>query len=812
LYNFISYIPMIDSKMYLFSDLSLKQPLISHHTCRFLTILNSSLVIDDGTKQFTLKKNDTLYIPNEQSYKMLTNGSTIILYICFHPYFLLDTIGFEYRNIQYNSIDTPLESSNDFNLLIASLATAISNTFHNNTFPVYSKAFEILNYVSRNFIPSPIQVSPIEKKLDIKLDTLREYISSNYTKSITLTDAADALDYTPPYLSNFIKKNLNITFNDLLNDYRLEASLLLLKYTNANTYKIAALCGFPNITSYIKTFKTKFNVKPDDFLLSFPLTIESDLNSDFTEITQSSTIRNYILNFMNYALNTNTLNDSTILERKQINTRHRKEFYPYWKTLINVGCANDFEKPAFKKHLSMIQNDLNFKYGRLSGCLQLTRSYKLENKYTYDFSIIFEIIDFFKSIHLIPFLDIDNKPFRIYKEDENTSKDYKTFLNADKYDDFLLTILPYFIKGCINRYGFDDFSKWKFEVWRRYNPTMTSLEEPADYFKRFTIISDIFKSINCEFSLGGPGFNSFLEIDYFEQLISVFENTDYKPDFISAYYFPYSPLTPNDHTHANGYNVEYSPNKMLLKINQLKEVLNKNGFSDTPFYITEYTPYIITGNYVNDSTYPATYIFRQVIDNYGKTDALGYWLASDLSLDYSLPPSPLFGGNGIVSRNGIKKSSYYAFDFLNKLGYFLIARGEHYIITASDEYKIQVLIYYNNEINNYFSDDPMNSKLLHYPYYGFVDAKPLKFQLYLTNMLSGKYSINVSTLDLTHGNVLNIWGHLNHMKEIPPADIEYMKQKSIPSVHQHIEDINDTFLLHTTLGSNEAKLYTIEVY
>lgn len=809
MYNFTSTIPSIESKMYLFSNNDATEQLFSHHTCRFLTVLNSSLVIDDGKREFTLQKNDILYIPSEHSYKMTAKESAILLYICFHPFFLLDTIGFSFLHIKYNSIDTPLESSKEFGLLMASFAVAYSNLSDNYKLPIYAKAFDMLHYISLHFIDNKHNSTPVTKQ-DYKLWKLKEYVQENYKKSITLTDASNALSFTPQYLANFIKKNIGITFNELLNDYRLKASIILLKYTDESISKIAVLCGFSNTSSYTKAFTTKFQKEPMDYKEAHSIQLHKHQTQGFTKINHPSSIRNYILNFMNYADETNMHQSHAIQTTKQVNMSHKKRFSSYWKMLINLGCAVDFEKPAFRKHLMMLQNDLGFQYGRISGCLLLTRSYQLEQDCTYDFSRIFEIIDFLRSIQLRPFLDIDNKPFRIYKEDETKIPDYDSFLNTAKYDSFLNKILPLFIKACINRYGFDEFSKWKFEVWRRYNPTMTSLEDPSTFYNRFIMIANIFKDMKCEFCLGGPGFNTFLETDYFDRLLAEFKAHNYQPDFFSAYYFPYSPLTPNQHLSASGYHVDYSPNAMLSKVKELKDVLDKRGFRDIPFYITEYTPYIISGNYVNDSTYPATYIFRQVIDNYGKADALGYWLASDISLDNNLSSSPFFGGNGILSRNGIKKPSYYAFELLNKLGTFLVSKGENYIITATDEYRFQVLMYYNNDIHNEMAKDPMNQTLLLYPYYGFTQTNPLEIQLYLTNMHPGEYSIKETTLDLTHGNVLSIWGQLNHMKDVRPSDVEYMKHQSTPYVHQYLEKVSNTYLLHASLGSNEAKLFTFE--
>lgn len=812
MYNFTSDIPIIDSEMNFLSNTLSDSSSLRHHNCRFLTVLNGSVKFSFEEEQFTLSKDDTLYIPCDHSYRIQAETASIVLYIGFHPCFLLNSIGFQYKKIVCNSTKDSACFHQEFRRLMATLTLAVSGNTSNNHCGIYACAYETLHYISRNFISKSKNESRSDSRKKLSKDELLRFLSQNYSYAVSLTQAAGALGYTPQYLSSFIKKSFNQTFNGLLNHYRLEAAIDYLKYTRESTTRIACLCGFPNTLSYSSTFKKQYGSSPEDYLEKHPVAPACNTDINFNTITGQTAVRNYILNYMNYVREPITLTDHTLKYTKQINVNHAVPMDSYWKTLINLGCIDDFEKPAFRKHLRMMQEELGFEYGRISGCLPLTRTYKLENATLYDFSRIFETIDFLKSIHLKPFLDIDNKPFRIYKEEPDKSLSYTEVLGTEEYDAFLLETLPHFIKASINRYGFDDFCTWKFELWRRYTPSMSSLESPKCFARRFEQIAGIFKRMHCQFSLGGPGFNSYLPTSHFVELLLALKGSAFQPDFISAYYFPYAPRGADDQTDDRGYLIEQSSDAMPTKIDELCSALKKCGYSDLPFYITEYTPYILSGNYVNDSTYSATCIFNQIVKNYGKIDALGYWLASDISLEHKLSSSPLFGGNGILSKNGIRKSSYHAFDFLNKLGPFLLASGEHYLITKSDEYRIQILTYYNNDITASIAEDPMSSELLHYPYYGSADVPPLELQLQLTNMYPGTYRIKECTLDLTHGNVLHVWAELDHIRNPLPADIEYMQNQSNPRITQRTQQIQDSFLLHSRLGQNEAKLFTLELY
>lgn len=356
-------------------------------------------------------------------------------------------------------------------------------------------------------------------------------------------------------------------------------------------------------------------------------------------VTNPYMIFDYLLPYTPQSVSPEITNTGVQLEQVTSSSQEGTPFAHIWNFLINMGSASDFEKPTFRHHLSHIQSELHFQYGRCSEILTLVESFPLENTQQYDFSRIFRLIDFMYSIHLKPFFDLDAKPFQFYHVSEDSCPDYKTYLSADSYDTFLYEVLPSFAKACILRYGFDEFSTWHFELWYRYNPDMTSLETPADFCHRFQQVAAILKSIVPDVHLGGPGFNSFLDDNTFSRILSLLQHAKYQPDFISTCYFPcLAPEIPSD----GGYTVAPPPHSMTNRLRELKKLLSEHDFGSTPFYITEYSAHPCATNYINDSIYAAAYILYQGIQDSFLVDGLGYWLATDLSLNYGRPNAPFF--------------------------------------------------------------------------------------------------------------------------------------------------------------------------
>lgn len=89
------------------------------------------------------------------------------------------------------------------------------------------------------------------------------FIESHYSSSITLTDAAKAVNISSSYLSLVFKQETGINFSDYLMRFRIGKAKELLKTTNLRIYEIAEKVGFSSPYYFSKVFKdvTKLTCK-----------------------------------------------------------------------------------------------------------------------------------------------------------------------------------------------------------------------------------------------------------------------------------------------------------------------------------------------------------------------------------------------------------------------------------------------------------------------------------------------------------------------------------------------------------------------
>ncbi len=93
-----------------------------------------------------------------------------------------------------------------------------------------------------------------------------QFIKLNFHRDISLQQVADHVNLSFGYLSNLFKKELQITFIEYLNGYRIERAKELLIRTHLKSYDIAVNVGFsPEYTYFSKVFKKETGLNPNEY-------------------------------------------------------------------------------------------------------------------------------------------------------------------------------------------------------------------------------------------------------------------------------------------------------------------------------------------------------------------------------------------------------------------------------------------------------------------------------------------------------------------------------------------------------------------
>ena len=178
-------------------------------------------------------------------------------------------------------------------------------------------------------------------------------------------------------------------------------------------------------------------------------------------------------------------------------------------------------------------------------------------------------------------------------------------------------------------------------------------------------------------------------------------------------------------------------------------------------------------NTIYDSSYMLPYIIHNFINN---NNSLLTLKAFDTVEENSILNNELFFGSpGLLTLNGIKKVSYYAYYLLSKLGNEVIDQGDGYIITRQDE-DIQVLLYsYSDELNTLIKLEDLSKGK------GSKNITERKISLSIKNLVHD-YKVIKYEIGEKIGSAYDIWLRMGKPKRLSYDEWKILTKISAPNV------------------------------
>ena len=241
-------------------------PLHFHRSIELTVTLTGNIRFNSGSNNFDFKESDWLLINSCELHScryVAPSDSFTGISILFSLPFIEKWLGKDL--FFYNPGDTALtEKIKNLSLDIFNM-DPLSNTYN---FLLMSKIYEILALFSVGCIKKDVSYS-IPSRQEIYLATsYADYIEKHYQEDISLTDVAEHFQYTSNYFSRHFKETLGVNFLSYLSIVRVGHAAEQLSNGQENLTTCAFDNGFPNIKSFINTFKKLYGCTPGVFLTS----------------------------------------------------------------------------------------------------------------------------------------------------------------------------------------------------------------------------------------------------------------------------------------------------------------------------------------------------------------------------------------------------------------------------------------------------------------------------------------------------------------------------------------------------------------
>ncbi len=442
-----------------------------------------------------------------------------------------------------------------------------------------------------------------------------------------------------------------------------------------------------------------------------------------------------------------------------------------FKECIGAGRANEGLRADWQQQLAFVKQECGFKYIRMHGLLTDDMGVYKEDrngKPEYNYQYVDVLHDYILSIGMKPFIELGFMPEALasgkqtifwWRGNVTPPKDY------DKWGELIRNLTLHFTE----RYGADEVKTWYFEVWNEPNLTpgfWTGTQE--EYFKLYQYAVNAIKSVNKEYRVGGPATaGAAWEVDMI--------------DFCSKNNLPIDFISTHSYGVRQGYLDEFGNSGTVLDSNPMsvsgdvltsRQEIAGTNMPNLELHYTEWSASYTPADPIHDSYHEAAYILEKLKQVGSAAQSMSYWVFTDIFEEPGPRFTPFHGGFGLLNYQGINKSAFYAYQFMNKLGNTELKNSDKSSWACKDDQgNFQALLWDftytlpTDSVNNqeyYIQDLPAKSK-------GQVVIN-------LAGIPAGAYTMQVFQVGYRENDAYTTYYDLGRPNQLTKEQVEHIKK------------------------------------
>lgn len=719
-------------------------------------VLTGEITLRFTQESVELKEQDLLVLnPNEEVTVECKNG--VFVRMCMFSNELLRML--DYKKVVF-ICDSRKGDARLYDKLRSRLNELIERGMEMDYYYIHyqKELYEFLSFLITNFANNIF----IENEDEIRKNSILAYIHANYSEDLSLQMIAEKFNVTPQYFSRYFKETFQVTFLKCLTDIRLEQALEDVISSSDTMLKIALAHGFPNQVSFSKAFKACFGVTPSEYRKSHVA-----LKKKLEEVTDTE-VQQLLYN-KKISTKTNSHHVHVELNDK------RESLDPFWFDIVNIGSISRLFENGLNDQLLEIRQSMPFKKARVLFDPQLTKNM--------NFFIEEKVFDYL--------VNLDIKIILVF--------DYRDLTNQSQFQAYFAQFLNHFA----NRYGLKLLKSMTFELLYNTYFSDSKAKNYADVYKKLARILNKFGAAK---NLIGPG----LLMDTSGENLACFLERNQQLPKITITIAPYS-----IEKLGTKYYINRKPdmNYIVQQYEQAQEIGRKFGVSDV--VITSWKDVLNDFSMINDSSYRGASILKNIIAAYGKVSSLPMEQPFDLMVPIT-SNKPLSGMSGMISKDGIKKPSYYSLKFLNQLDKYFLYKDENMLISHSNRQYIQLVChnckspnyrFYNQESEGAFVSDFEEL---------FEDYEQKTIKLTISGLQNGEYFLKSREISEQQGSCFHIFDEMNFEQSsfFGKDELDYLLSASKPIIKgKRISVSNNHVELEILMQPNEIRhLHLIYVH
>ncbi|MBU7591145.1 GH39 family glycosyl hydrolase [Metabacillus halosaccharovorans] len=825
----------VDLPINIFTHTLERFPYHWHEDIEILFVLKGALEVRVNRDSYMLEEGEMFLVNSNELHFINTRtafGKTQVLALQIKSEYLKKhRIDIENKRFYLNSneVETAnLSIVNEMKYLLANMMDLILNRKNLYNLKVEKHLLDLVVILLEHFEVPQREKEHQDIDNDQRLLEILKYMNNNCTENdFGLQDIAKEFSLNSQYLSRYFKAKVGMSLKKKLDSMRLNKSLMTLQTTDETVTDIAFKYGFPDSKAYYRVFKEVMGITPSQYREQYMLEVEQNIPKDYLSINSRESLKNLFKH-----LDRKQTNHEEIIVDKtyDINlSQNTKAISHSFKKLTTFGYAPHALRKEFHDQLQVVQQEIGFEYVRFHGIFSddlLVYNEKLDGSYFFNFNHIDSLLDILLSNKIKPFIEIGFMP-RDLASTSDTIFRWNAHVSPPKNVNSWLELLDAFIRHLINRYGLEEVRSWYFEFWNepevQYFWTGTREEFITLFVKSYRCI----KKIDPELRIGGFGNIDFLSnLSWLEEFSKYLEKEKIELDFFSFHVYNLSKGSKETNNPIKEFGNVFLTGDIMKKLQEAKNVMFgdehnitnridniKNTMKGYPhmnkeLWITEWNASVNSRDLVHDTCYMASFIVKNVIENYWKVKGMGFWTFTDIFEEFNFEQPLFHGGFGLMTYNGLKKASYHAYYFLSKLGEELILKKDDLIVTKRGQ-DYQILIFNYIHPNKLYSSFDFSQLSMTNRYTVFENDSKKSYSLKLDG-IQGEYTLKKQYVNRQQGSSFDAWVDIGAPSSIDQDTMRFLKGRAEPGIKIQNISVHNEYSLQTVLQPHEIQLIELK--